>query len=101
LERLWTWSGRRFCYREGDIIWTHKGRYVGEVYDDEVYDRHGNYIGEIKKGRLITCIKKKGKKRRGHKPHVIQSGRVISDHGRFEKQRGYVMLVDHEDFPRF
>jgi len=106
LDRVWTWSGRGFGYRDGHIIWTCEGRYVGEIYDDGIYDKDGIYIGEFKKGRLVTHKKKKGKKRHDFKPHVIQSGRVLTDHGKsklgtFEKRRGYVMLVDHEDFPRF
>src|SRR4051812_47686900 len=52
---LWTRSGVRFGYRDGDNLWTYDGRHVGRFIGDVVYGHDGRYLGEVRFGaRLLT-----------------------------------------------
>lgn len=101
MDRVWTWSGRGIGYRDRDVIWARSGRYIGAVCDNEVYDRNGRYVGEFVRGRLVTKVRKKSIIRHDYKCNVTQVGRVLPQHGRFDDDMGYVMLVGYEDFPRY
>ncbi len=54
MEYLWTWSGRFFGYREGDLLYAKSGRCVGRFSGSEVYGANGKYLGELINTRLIT-----------------------------------------------
>ncbi len=54
MDRLWTWGGECFGYRDGDDLWTHDGRHVARFVSNEVYGPDGRYIGEtMNDNRLI------------------------------------------------
>ncbi|MFC3229159.1 hypothetical protein ACFOGJ_18075 [Marinibaculum pumilum] len=95
MERLWTWSGRSFGYRDGDNLWTQDGRHVGRFKGDEVYGPDGRYLGELKNdNRLIRNRSKHCLRRSGFFP----SGRRMEGLS-YANYVGYVMYAGYEDFP--
>ena len=93
MDYLWTWGGKFFGYRDGDLLFTHRGKCVGHFDGDEIYGRHGEYLGELMNGdRLITNRSKKGW--RGSTAPAVQGGAI----GRYANYVGYAMYVGHEDF---
>jgi hypothetical protein len=94
MERLWTWGGEFFGYRDGDRLWTHDGRNVGRFHDDEIYGMDGRYLGEVKGDRLVTKRSKKSKCKSRFQPALNRVGIVKS-----VNRVGRVLGVGYEDFP--
>ena len=95
MQWLWTWGGRFFGYREGDVLRTYDGRHVGRFEGNEVYDRHGHYLGEIirEENRLIRN-RSKAKRTSSFTPVAKASpAKKLVDFGEFTPFEGY------EDFP--
>ena len=45
MERMFTWSGRSFGYKDGENLWTYSGKHVGKFHGDEVYGPDARYLG--------------------------------------------------------
>ncbi len=91
---LWTWNGKSFGYRDGDLLWTRGGNNVGRFYDDEVFGADGRYLGETRSGRLI---RNKAKRSQRQSPFAPRGSRVA-----YVDRMDYVgnvMLAEYEDFP--
>jgi hypothetical protein len=95
MQKLWTWGGIFFGYRDGDDLWTYAGRHVGHFEDEEIYGPGGRYLGEVMKDRLITCISKKSRHPHRFDPQADRTGIVPST-----DLMGVLMHVGYEDFPR-
>jgi hypothetical protein len=95
VERLWTWGGTSFGYRDGDSLWTHDGRHVGQFDGDEVFGTDGRYLGEVLNSRLFTCRSKKSQRSSSVSPYANRVG-IIQSVG----LEGTVMYAGYEDFPR-
>ena len=89
---LWTWSGRSFGYRQGDLLFTKNGNHIGYFQDEEIYSVHGNYLGELKNGRLII---KNGSKHKRSSTCVPIAGTNYADRADYA---GYAMRAGYEDF---
>ena len=92
-EKLWTWGGTYFGYREGVKLWTYDGRNVGKFRGNAVFEVDGSYLGEIKNGKLITS---KSKTSRGSS--FSPSGDHVGEVPTVDRV-GTVMLAGYEDFP--
>ncbi len=95
MDYLWTWGGKFFGYRQGDLLYTAHGQCVGQFSGDEVYGTDGRYLGELRRDRLITNISKRGWS--GPAAPNVHGGAI----GGFVDYVGYVMYLGHEDFPSF
>ena len=94
MDYLWTWGGKFFGYRDGDLLFTHRGKCVGRFSGDEVCGRGGEYLGELINGdRLIANRSKRSW--RGPAAPSVQGGAI----GRLANYVGYVMYAGHEDSP--
>ncbi len=94
MERLWTWDGTYFGYRQGDSLFSHGGNEAGRFYGDEVYGADGRYLGELRNGsRLITNLAKSSRIRSVFAPRIAGSHAARADYV------GYAMLAGYEDFP--
>lgn len=94
MEKLWTWGGDFFGYKDNDKLWTYSGKNVGKFYNDEVYGADGRYLGEIKNGRLITKKSRKNFRKFSFSPYANRVGIVKN-----VNYVGYVMYAGCEDFP--
>ena len=94
MDKLWTWKGKFFGYKENNRLWTHSGENIGKFYGNEVYGVDGHYLGELINGLLITKKKKKNRRKAGFRPETGRTGIVKSIN-----QVGRVMLAGYEDFP--
>ncbi len=93
MEYLWTWSGRFFGYREGDLLYAKSGRCVGRFSGSEVYGADAKYLGELINTRLITNRSKRSSMMGTPAPNT--TGENVSS----EDYPGYSMYTEHEDFP--
>ncbi len=93
MEYLWTWSGRFFGYREGDLLYAKSGRCVGRFSGSEVYGSNGKYLGELIESRLITNRSKRSSMMGTPAPNT--TGANVSS----ANLPGYAMYAGHEDFP--
>ena len=94
MDRLYTWRGRFFGFRDGDDLWTYTGRNVGRFHGDEVYGTDGRYLGEVRGDKLIRR-RSKGQRRAGRfRPRMNRMPRT-----KYVNRVGSVMLVGFEDFP--
>ena len=94
MDRLYTWKGRFFGFRDGDDLWTYTGRNVGRFYSDEVYGTDGRYLGELRSGKLIRR-RSKGHRRTGRfRPRMNRMPRM-----KYMDHMGSMMPVGYEDFP--
>ena len=94
MERMFTWRGRSFGYKDGENLWIYSGRHVGKFHGDEVYGPDGRYLGELKNGKLIAKTSKNSRRRSRFTPRTNRMGRVKT-----VNHVGRVMLVGYEDFP--
>ncbi len=53
-EKLWTWRGRFFGYRQDDHLYTHDGKCVGRFDGPAIFGRKGRYLGQLTRGRLVS-----------------------------------------------
>ncbi len=93
MEYLWTWSGRFFGYREGDLLYAKSGRCVGRFSGSEVYGANGKYLGELINTRLITNRSKPSSMMGTPAPNT--TGENVSS----ENHPGFAMYAGHDDFP--
>ena len=42
MDKLWTWKGKFFGYKENNRLWTHSGENIGKFYGNEVYGVDGH-----------------------------------------------------------
>lgn len=94
MERMYTWGGRSFGYKDGGNLWTYSGKHVGRFHDDEVYGPDGRYLGELKNGKLISRTSRKSRRKSRFTPRMNRMGRVKT-----VNHVGSVMLAGYEDFP--
>jgi hypothetical protein len=59
-DPLWTWGGKFYGRREGDLLIHSSGRCTGIIDGDEIYDNDGRYLGELMQDRLIRNKSKRG-----------------------------------------
>ncbi len=93
MEYLWTWSGRFFGYREGDLLYAKSGRCVGRFSGSEVYGANAKYLGELINTRLITNRSKRSSMM--GTPSPTTTGENVSS----ENHPGFAMYAGHDDFP--
>lgn len=94
MERMFTWGGRSFGYKDGENLWTYSGKHVGKFHDDEIYGPDGRYLGELKNSKLISKTSRKSRRKSRFTPRMKRMGRMKTvDH------IGSVMLAGYEDFP--
>lgn len=53
IQWVWTWGGKSFGYRHGELLYTYLGVQAGRLYGDSVFARDGRYLGELIGDRLI------------------------------------------------
>ena len=95
MDRLYTWGGRYFGFRDGDSLWTYTGRNVGRFHQDEVYGADGRYLGELRRGRLITRRSKEHKRVNGFRPRMNRMARM-----KYMDRMGHMMPLGFGDFPQ-
>ena len=94
MERMFTWGGRSFGYKDGENLWTYTGKHVGRFHGNEAYGPDGRYLGELRNNKLITKTSKRSRSRGPFTPRTSRMGRVKT-----VNRVGSVMLVGYGEFP--
>ena len=94
MNRIFTWGGRSFGYRDGTDLWTNTGKHAGKFHGDEIYGPDGRYLGELRNDKLIAKTSKKSTRKNTFSPRMNRMGRM-----KLVDRIGHVMQSGYEEFP--